>query len=371
MAGKARRGRSPNALRGAFLATLLATFCPAAQGAAAAPPPCLPPSGASFGDEAPVPPPGWTVRAHRRYVAPDGRDDASGRTAETAWATLAANLARVPADTEIVFLNGVHESDRTLYRTERDAPPVDGLTLRAESWRGAVLRGTNTEAGSDDGIAIALLGGDRDVEVWGLVFEGWHGGGAGTVLADGALERFRFVGNRLRGNGSTQFHNMVYLSGGSGADDTQRDWLLSHNHVSLPKGSGSFVSIRGGRHGAHDGRIEHNRVDGDGHWAINVSNVRPRGSRSRILIRHNRFDGRFSQAVLQFADYNTPRVLEGVDRSFVVADNLLVNGSDAPTAHALWRWPPLPPGHSQHEPTLRGNRCATRDGIAAVAGFDR
>jgi len=300
--------------------------------------------------------PGWTVRKNRRYIAPDGNDQANGLSHESPWATLQANIKRVPKDTEIIFVDGDYHFDRSVYWSTTLAgalPPK--VTIRAERFRGAVLRGSDNPIKRDDGLAFGLLGRVRDLEIWGLAFENWDGGGAGTILAEQDVIDLRIIGNRFRDNGSSKFHHVIYLAGGASRQMAPRGWAIEHNEAILAPGSGSFIAVRNGPHGAHNGSVRNNTVHGDGLWAMIVNDVRVQGTRSVIVVADNNFDGYFREGVIQFGNYTTPAPLNGVDSSFVVENNVLRNRSPARNAYAIWRWPEIGFGLREHAPTLRGN----------------
>lgn len=298
----------------------------------------------------------YTRRRHRRYVSPTGDDRQDGRSPTSAWRHLQPNIERIPPDCEVIFASGDHRFDLSVYSSTAGpkALPRD-VTLRAAHYRKAVLRGPRDASSlkGSAGIAFLFLGPDVRTELWGFVLEDWPGGGAGTILAEDDVSGLRIAGNLFRHNGSTRFHHAVYLSGGQDSEQTQRDWTIEGNRVELSPGSGAFLNIRGGPHGAHRGIIRYNEIVGAGRWGIVQNDVRPTGQASSIRVYGNRFRARFNQAVIQFADYNTPDHLNGVDSTFVVEHNWLENLD--PDGYVLWRYPDIIAPHEPHRPTLRGN----------------
>lgn len=310
-----------------------------------------------------LPVPAYTPRRHRRYLSPQGSDSNSGLTPATAWRRLQENVARIPANTEVIFGDGDYRFEGSVYAsTAGTAPLAPNVTLRAANYRRTRLRGpptASTTAGSA-GIAFLFLGRDIGPELWGFVVEGWAGGGAGTILVEDDVSKLRIAGNLFRRNGSTRFHHTIYLSGGQTLESTQRDWVIEGNHVELAPGSGAFLNIRGGPFGAHRGVIRHNEVIGFGRWAIVQNDVRQPGTLSAIRVQENRFRAHFDQAVIQFADYNTPEHLHGVDESYEVEANWLENLN--PEAQVIWIYPPITAPNQPHQPTLRGNAYKATSG---------
>jgi len=301
--------------------------------------------------------PKWTPRTNKRYIAPNGDNTADGLTRTTPWASLQPNVANVPADTEVIYLDGDYVLGSNLYTSRVASSTVgDGVTIRADSYRGATVRGVASPAVSDDGIAVLLIDSVVDLEIWGLEFEDWAGGGAGLMLVEGDVEGFRVIGNRCANNGSIGQHHFVYFSGSASTLNTAaRDWVVSHNDVVMAPGSGAFVSLRNGPFGAHSGVIRGNTVRGEGLWGMIVNDTRADGAQSNILVAENDFDGKFSAGVIQFGNYTTPSPLNGVDETFVIDGNKLRNRSTANNAFAMWRWPEIGGGKAQHAPTLRRN----------------
>ena len=312
----------------------------------------------------------YIVRGNTRYISTTGNDTSDGLSKSTAWRTLMANLSKIPTDTEVIYLDGFYEFDSNVYFNQGSGFRLPAhVTIRAENYQQSILSGNTIGANDDSDVALAFIDGDVDIEIWGLVFENWRGGHAGTIILENSNDKIRLIGNKFQNNGSTVYHHIFYLSGGDTASSTQRNWVIEDNIIEMAPGSGAFLHIYGGPHGARDGVVKNNNVTGSGFWGILQSNVRPDGSSSNIKISNNTIIGNFSNGVLQFGNYNGAN-FNGVDASFVVENNRFENKATTSDAYAIWRWPDIGGGKAEHQPTLRNNVLISNNGKSTVLGVD-
>lgn len=318
-------------------------------------------------------PPSYTPRQNVRYVSPAGDDAQDGMTIATAWHRVDAHIEAIPEDTEVVFLEGIHDGYTTeIYSSYGDRPLLPPhITLRAESYRGATIVGPGTPDGDTGGNAFTIeaVGGNvtRDLEIWGLVLTGWMDQyGNGVVSVHGDVDGLRIVGNDFHGNGSgSLLDHTIYLSGGETQATAPRNLAILHNDVDEPGGNGAFVHVYigpGEQFAPHDWVAADNVVRGTQTWGfiLDPNFVAP----ANIEIHDNDVRLVASAAIVDFW-YGDATGKNGVDDTCVVHHNLFVNDGDGNVVKRQ----AVSTG-SPHAPVLHDNRYWSSTGGIVLDGIE-
>ena len=314
-----------------------------------------------------------TSRTNTRYVDPtNGSDTNNGLNAATSWKTVAANVARIPIDTEVVFKDGDYTFIESIYYTTDQASPLAaGITFRPQTYRGVTLRGVAKPKRNRDGQAFVFIdGGDSDVEIYGFKFNGWDCGRAGIIYGYDNCDGIRVIANSFDTSGDSKNDHIIYWSCGPSATATQKNWVIQYNEVVMQKGSGAFIHIYGGTSGLFGPQncdIKYNIVTGNGRWAIEYDNVREKGSKVNMVIANNIFNATFHDAAMEFSFYGA-RSRNGVDVTCVVKDNEMWNHRVGHGGNVIIVAAPNK-GQKPHVPTLRNNNYHTSPGHNALNGI--
>ena len=290
--------------------------------------------------------PGWTVRANKRYISPNGSDSSDGTSPAKAWRSVRSS--QIPSNTEVIFLNGTYKvSAASLYSSWSTASGMgNNVTFRSESFRGAVLDGSSAAGGEP----LTFFQHERDIEIWGLQFTGWRG--VGQVIVGRDVDGFRAIGNKFynNGKGDSRLHTF-YLSHGTSYATAPRNIVVEHNEVNEPGNVGAFWHSWDSAESyvpAHNVTIRYNTVRGTQTWGF-ILNPNYAGP-ANTVIANNDIRVSASSAVIDMFP-NDPEPGNGVDSTFVVENNILVNLN---SSKPVIKRQNITKG-AQHQPTLRNN----------------
>lgn len=290
--------------------------------------------------------PTWTARTNKRYISPNGSDSNDGTTAAKAWRSVRAS--RIPSNTEVIFLNGTHKiSSASIYSSWSTASGMgNNVTFRSETFRGAVLDGSTASGGEP----MTFFQHERDIEIWGLQFTGWRG--VGQVIIGRDVAGLRAIGNKFFNNGSNDSRlHTFYVSHGMSYATAPRNITVEHNEVNEPRNVGAFWHSWDSASGyvpAHDVSIRYNTIRGTQMWGL-ILNPNYAGPANTVIAR-NDIRIAASSAVIDLF-HNDPEAGNGVDQTFVIDGNVLVNSN---SSKPVIKRQNIASG-AQHQPTLRNN----------------
>ncbi len=328
-------------------------------------------------------PPGCTPRKNKFHIAQNGSDATGDGSRRRPWATLMANVRKIPPDSEIIYADGVFPDLRGAVYSSYGARPqiADHITIRGESWQGTTLRGPT----AGDAFTLHrenLSNSETDFEICGLVLENWKtgnpkNGGTGVFTVSGQVNGLRIIGNRISdfGDEGNRLDHLLYVAEGPDYERTIRNIRLEWNDISSFNDIGALLvhswnNIAG--NAAREVVIRYNRVRGIGEWGMVLAPFWDGGPANWEVYQNDvRIQAKVS--VVHFFTHGGGSTANGADASFQLRDNTLENSDEGTKKRpGIYGTVILRSNIRElgriHTPTIRGNLLYSSGQQPVVAG---